>query len=467
MKRPLMTSGEVAALCGIHPETARRWARQGRLPFLKIGGEIRFDRSEIEGFIERRKARLLFDCPPPLLLGLAEFDRLHLKGGQAALSSKNSGRWRYAIGRIYLRRTKKGLDRWLIDYRGPEGQRIREVVKAAQSRGEALAALQDRIRKIFDGKYQLERKSGSVKFSELADIYVEEARKAGKRSWKTDEYRLVRLRKHFGEIEIGRITTSAILDYREPRLRAGISELTTNRERALLSVMFNLAIEKGLTSENPASKVRRFSEKDTARDRVLAADEEQRLFAELPPALRPLVLAALHTGLRYRELLNLRWNDVDFERRTLKIEHTKSGKARFIPINAVLLGVLEKLKADHREGKLVFSIEPRSVRTGFESARKKAQLEDFTFHDLRRSFGTRLLERGVNIVTIAKLYGHSSVLVTQNYLHPRDELSREAVNSLVEGSSKPAETAENLAQNWHTERKAPASPLARSAFSVN
>ena len=299
------------------------------------------------------------------------------------------------------------------------------------------------------------------------DAVMEQARKAGKRSWKTDEYRLVGIREYFGETEVGTITTSGLLEYREKRLKSGISELTTNRDRALLSVMFNFAIEKGLMSENPASKVRKFSEKDTARDRVLSLDEEKRLFAELPSDLQPIILAALHTGLRYRELVNLRWSDIDFERRTLKVEHTKSGKARFIPINAVLLGVCEKLKADHREGKLVFSLEPRTVRTGFENARKKAKLEDFTFHDLRRSFGTRLLELGVNIVTISRLYGHSNVLVTQNYLHPRDELSREAVDLLVPGALKPVENRENLAQNWHAEKTVPSSHPLKSVFSVN
>ena len=383
------------------------------------------------------------------------------------LGKKNPKRRRYAVGyRVFCRRTKRG-QAWCMDFRDYKGQRRREVVKGCQDEDEARLALRKKMLEVFNARHNPRPNPGTMKFSELADLYVEEARKAGKRSWKTDEYRLVTIREYFGEAELGNVTTSSILEYREKRLKAGISELTTNRERALLSVMFNFAIEKGLMSENPASKVRKFSEKDTARDRVLSTDEEKRLFAELPSDLQPIILAALHTGLRYRELLNLRRNDLDFERRTLKVEHTKSGKARFIPINAVLLGVLEKLKADHREGKLVFSLEPRTVRTGFENARKKAKVEGFTFHDLRRTFGTRLLERGVNIVTISRLYGHSNVLVTQNYLHPRDELSREAVDLLVPGASKPVENRENLAQNWHAERSVPSSHPLKSVFSVN
>ena len=457
MKR-LLTSGEVAAqVFSQHPETIRRKARAGDLRFFKLGGEYRFDPDDIQEFLEKRRSIIL---PDNLF-----WDRMSPK--EVKRLAKKTKRRRYAVGwRVFCRRTKRGQT-WCMDYRDDKGERRREVIKGCLDEDEARLALEKKMLEVFNARYHPKKNPGRLKFSELADLYVEQARKAGKRSWKTDEYRLEGIREYFGEAGLGSVTTSAILEYREGRLKAGISELTTNRERALLSVMFNFAIEKGLMSENPASKVRKFSEKDTARDRVLSLDEEKRLFAELPSDLQPIILAALHTGLRYRELLNLRWSDVDFERRTLKVEHTKSGKARFIPINAVLLGVCEKLKADHREGKLVFSLEPRTVRTGFENARKKAKLEDFTFHDLRRSFGTRLLELGVNIVTISRLYGHSNVLVTQNYLHPRDELSREAVDLLVPGALKPVENRENLAPIWHAEKTVPSSHPLKSAFSVN
>jgi len=354
-----------------------------------------------------------------------------------------------------------------MDYRDEKGQRRREAIKGCQDEDAARLALQKKMLEVFNSRHNPRPNPGTMKLSELSELYLEAARRAGNRSWRTDKSRLASILEHFGEIELSAITTSAILEYREKRLKAGISELTTNRERSLFSAMFNYAIGQELMSENPASKVRKFSEKDTARDRVLSTDEEKRLFAELPPNLRPIVTAALHTGLRFRELLNLRWEDVDFERMTLRVEHTKSARARFIPINSILLGVLEKLKADHREGRLVFQLTPWIVKAGFKNARKKAKLEDFNFHDLRRTFGTRLLERGVNIVTIGRLYGHSSLLVTQNYLHPRDELSREAVDSLVDGASKPVENRENLARNWHAEKSVPSSHPLKSAFSVN
>ena len=145
--------------------------------------------------------------------------------------------------------------------------------------------------------------------------------------------------------------------------------------------------------------------------------------------MRPLVFTALYTGMRKGELLKLKKENVNLEKRHIKVERTKSKKARFIPINSALFDVLSSLKLKSGKEQRIFPF--KSIQTAWENARRRAGLEDLNFHDLRRTFGTRLLEAGVDIVTISKLYGHSSVLVTQRYLHPKDELSREAVELLV------------------------------------
>lgn len=144
--------------------------------------------------------------------------------------------------------------------------------------------------------------------------------------------------------------------------------------------------------------------------------------------------------MRHGELQGLKWCNVDFGKRQIKVEETKSKKARFIPINSVLFDVLAKLKVVNGKGQYVFPF--KGVRKTFEGACRRASIEDLTFHDLRRTFGTRLLEAGVDIVTISKLYGHSTVLVTQRYLHPKDSLSKEAVEVLAKKEEKLLEICE-------------------------
>ena len=201
------------------------------------------------------------------------------------------------------------------------------------------------------------------------------------------------------------------------------------------------------------------------RDRVLSEGEEERLFAQAPPYLRLFLAAALHTGLRYREILGLKWKNISFETRLVKVENTKSKKARFIPMNSRLYDTLKVLRAEDGERSGVFGF--KDVREGFLNACHRASIEGLTFHDLRRTFGTRLIKRGVDIVTISKLYGHSSVLVTQRYLHPGDTVSREAVELLAEGTRKPVENAENLAPIGHTKKHDFPLSLPNHLFSMN
>jgi integrase len=226
------------------------------------------------------------------------------------------------------------------------------------------------------------------------------------------------------------------------------------------------AEEQGYSQGNPAKGIKKFSEADAIRSRVLSKKEEAGLIEKLAPHVRPIVLAALNTGLRYRELLNLPWKNVDLEKKRLKVEGPKSGKARFVPINSLLHEIFERLRLKRAEGSgRIFPF--KNVRTAFENACRRAKVEDFHFHDLRRTFGTRLLEKGVDIVTISRLLGHSSVLVTQRYLHPSDSLSDEAVEKLAEDAQKNSCLEANLSNGGQTEKRKESGFRSNSSFSVN
>jgi excisionase family DNA binding protein len=446
MRESLLNVRQVSGILSVHPKTLYHWKKSGRLPAVSINGRVRFERSRIDEFIERANRKLIDPEAifPKVALPLDSYDRIHLKGGKGALKNKTR-RWNYGFGTVYLRKTEGRPDHWYIEYRD-QGKRIREAVKGAHNRGEALIALQSRVAEIFDGRFAPQRTAEQTGLREFAERFLNEYAKSEKTSWKTDEYRLRRILEFFGEFKMPAVTEVKIREFRELRLREGCSKLTANRYLALLKKMFNWGISRGLLKTNPVKAVKMFSEADTARDRVLRPDEEERLFAELAPRIRPVILAMLHTGLRYREALFLTWDGVDLQRRRIKVEKTKSKHARFVPINSTLLDVLEELRACSM-GPRVFPFQ--NIRTGFENACERAGLADFTFHDLRRTFGTRLLERGADIVTIQKLYGHSSVLVTQHYLHPNDELSVEAVELLAGSPGEKTSKPEKVSQNGH------------------
>ncbi len=428
----LLTVKEAALHLKMHPNTVYDWAKEGKIPSIKLNGQVRLDQDDLDNFIKLNKHEVFNPNPLPSNIGISleGYDKLYLKGGRNPVGNKT--RWRYGFGIVYFRKTKQGNVRWYIEYKSGS-VRQREVVENAQSREEAVLALKRRVAEIFDGKFNANRAPERILFSQLAEKYLDEYARPQKKSWKSDESRLRNLVRELGSTEIGRITDTMILHYRERRLGMSTSKLTTNREMALLKKMFTFAIEKGLMTCNPVKKIKMFSELATARTRVLSEEEERRLFAELAQHLHFTVLFALHTGFRFDEIRELEWSDVDMERGKVKAEDTKNGKVRFVPINSVIRPILEGMSLGKKRVGRVFGF--KSVRTGFENACRRAGIEDFVFHDLRRTFGTRLLERGVDIVTISRLYGHSSVLQTQRYLHPRDEIGQEAVERLTRPES--------------------------------
>ena len=92
----------------------------------------------------------------------------------------------------------------------------------------------------------------------------------------------------------------------------------------------------------------RFAREDNGRIRILSPEEEQRLLGHCGPQLRPLVIAALHTGFRASELLSLTWEDVDFKRRviTVRAAYAKNGESRSVPMNRVLTETLRMVRMD-------------------------------------------------------------------------------------------------------------------------
>jgi len=379
--------------------------------------------------------------------------------------AKSATRLNLGYGAVYQRKTKQGRVRWYLDYHNQRGKRVQRVAKNAQSAEEAAVELRVEIGRVFRAENGLESEKKIPTFSELATMYLKDYALVNKRSWKTDEFRLRALGAFFNGYALDEITPQVIERFRSERLRLEESRSTINRRMALLKKMFNLAKDWGYAKENPVCKVRFFSEKENERVRVLSEDEERRLLEACNGDLRLIIFVGLHTGMRRGEILNMKWADIDLSKNEIRIPHSKSGRPRFIPINQTLRAILEGLRANTGKSALVFPF--KSVRTAFEKACIRAEIDGLSFHDLRRTFGTRLLEKGVNIVTISRYYGHSSLLVTQRYLHPRDDLNREAVERLNSAGAYEPEKAQNPLHPCDTEESAATEGPLNSSSTVN
>jgi integrase len=244
--------------------------------------------------------------------------------------------------------------------------------------------------------------------------------------------------KFFGETNLLSVTTKKISRYKVIRNEAGAKPATINRELAMLSKAFNLAVKEWeWLNENPVSKVPKEKE-DNKRDRWLTQEEENRLLGFSPEWLSEIIVFALNTGLRQDELLSLEWPRVSLIRKTILIQKSKSGRPRTVPLNRFgleLLNMKYSKKVLSING-LVFvssvgtKIDADNLRRAFYGVLKKAEIENFKFHDLRHTFATRLAQSGIDIYKIAKLLGHEDIRMTQRYAHHCPESLRDGVEIL-------------------------------------
>jgi integrase len=249
-----------------------------------------------------------------------------------------------------------------------------------------------------------------------------------KRSWKCD---LSTLRVHLlpvlGERQMDTIKRTDVLALQQQWIRDGFAAGTINKYLVLLRYVFNLAIRwevPGVTV-NPTKDVA-LLQVDNKRQRFLTADEAQALIDAVRhsenPVLESIVSMLLITGARKREVLDARWEDIDWQRRLWKIPKTKAGKARYVPLSAAALDLLESRKQPSGRSGFIFpnpkTDKPfQSVYYSWDTARKQAGLDDLRMHDLRHSFASFLINGGRSLYEVQQLLGHSNSQMTQRYAH--------------------------------------------------
>ncbi|HEU4777483.1 MAG TPA: site-specific integrase [Telluria sp.] len=131
--------------------------------------------------------------------------------------------------------------------------------------------------------------------------------------------------------------------------------------------------------------------------------------------LKHIVPLAVETAMRRSELLSIRWEDVDIERRSIFLNKTKNGLSRTVPLSSAALEVLAKLR--QRSNGQVFTLAASSVSQAFQRAVERAGLDHVRFHDLRHEATSRLFERGLNVIEVARITGHVTLSMLDRYTH--------------------------------------------------
>lgn len=314
--------------------------------------------------------------------------------------------------------------------------------------------------------------AGGLTLAQAAERYL--AAKARKRSLRGDRLTLDHFKAAFGaETPLADITASRISAYKAERLAAPslrrkdadgqprrLSAASINRPLALLRHLLRLAHEEW--EALPAVPRIKLEKEPEGRIRWLgqhAPDEERALLAACAKSgnqnLAALVTVALETGMRQGEAMGLAWERVDLSRAVVRLEHTKSGRRREVPMRQAVYDVLAPLRADalakltpDGDGRRP---EPRGwvwpdrrfPRTAWERALERAGIDDFHFHDCRHHFASMFMMRGGSLQALQKILGHATLAMTQRYAH----LSPEYLRSEIEKTASPRETGTTVEQS--------------------
>jgi integrase len=275
--------------------------------------------------------------------------------------------------------------------------------------------------------------ANAERFTDAAGEYLAYYQQNHKpRSFERMHYAMLALAESFNGRRLDEITPFLIERHKAQRKDAGYSDATVNRELACLKHLFSMASRWGWVRDNPVKEVKLFRE-NNARLRWLMLEEEAVLLAHCDQQLKTFVLTAVDTGFRACELQSLRWQGVDFQRRTVSVAsgYTKNGEPRTNPTTKRLQEALQmwRVVGNGNGDGMVFG--KYRYREPFERARDAAKLgKDVCFHSLRHTFISRLVLAGVDVRTVQELAGHKTITMTMRYAHLAPEHKRRAVDVL-------------------------------------
>jgi integrase len=268
--------------------------------------------------------------------------------------------------------------------------------------------------------------------------------KSYKRSWCTDETVLrLHILPALGAQAVDQLNNEQIADLLRRMREQGYASGTTNRVLILLRYIYNLGRKWRVAgmSQNPTLGLS--TAPDVQRDRFLDAAETQRLIvaiqADENQTAAQAIMLLLLTGGRRNEITQAKWEFVNWERRTLLVPLSKSGKPRAIALNAQALALLRAIPSlDGNPYIFPSAVTGRPSASLFfpwDRIRKRAGLKDVRLHDLRHSYASFLVNQGISLYVVQGLLGHAHSRTTQRYAHLAHETLLDAAEriSLVAG----------------------------------
>ena len=353
---------------------------------------------------------------------------------------------------VFEKVKKSGM--WWIRYTDQYGKIHREKVGAFTA---AVARYEQRKTEVRLGRFEpkdVTDKHKNVLLSDLIKDRLEAAQEL-------KAYKMEILYLKWWLNELGDIPTEAV---KFQNIQKGLVELrksrkpaTSNRYFAALRSTFNLGLKNGRIERSPCVGIKAVSENNGS-VRWLNTEEEEKLLAVLPLEYQLAVTVAIHTGLRQREQMSLKWSDINYTSNQITLRATKAGKVKYVPMNKIAVDAFRSLRSMPLDiSQEVFYKINSSTPSGqyhklhrmWERSWREAGIEKIRWHDLRHTFASRMVMAGVNILTVQKLLRHADVKMTMLYAHLAPAYLQEGVNALINWSELTPELTPTAEQSLH------------------
>lgn len=365
----------------------------------------------------------------------------------------NSGKAKRGDGSIFLR----GNTYWIKYYRN--GKPYRESC-GSEKESDARKHLKKRLGEIAVGRF-IGPEAERVTIRQLAKDYENDYRVNGKKSLDKAERVLKHVLAFFGDYKAHQIHTDKVNAYISFRLGEGAANATINRELAALKRMYNLGLQAEKIYRKPYIPM---LQENNVRKGFFEHGDFVALRNALPDYFKPVVTFAYYTGWRKREILSLRWNQVDLPAQTIRLDPgtTKSGAGRTVALDGELLDVIKgqwekRTVAEipgqsptllctfvfHRDGKPV-----GDFRDVWAKACKEARLPGKVLHDFRRTAVRNMVRAGVPERVAMMVSGHKTRSVFDRYNIVNEQDLKEAAKKTTElmQSQNPKPVVEPLTQ---------------------
>lgn len=315
---------------------------------------------------------------------------------------------------------EKGLYRrkdspfWWIDIKLPDGSHVQKSTRLRD-----LNAANEFLVNLKADTYRRSKAGviGDRTWQEATLRYI--AENPDKKSLGGDIENLRKLDPYLGDKLLREINRDLLWPFIQDRLEKDkVTNATINRGLEVVRRILHLARDEWVWLER-FTPIRMLKE-PKRRVRFLTRAESDCLLEEIPAHLRPVVQYALATGCRVGEILQLEWRRVDFDRRVAWLEHgsTKNGEGRGIPLNSDAILALRAVQGDHSRWCFTYQGERMAaIGSAWKRALKRAQIENFRFHDLRHTWASWHVMAGTSLQELMELGGWKSYEMVLRYAH--------------------------------------------------